>query len=151
MEDETKTSDLIKHSFATLCIGTDMEKKSSLSRSFTFGSIVEVNPQQESNSGLSRSFSFNTSAMSILEIGAQMGLSSSDSVQSNLSELSRMSNQDDSPIIEVIGYRLDYCLKHKAIKTSLRQYVTGIRAHFNYWTDKDLTYHVLSTIRSRPW
>ncbi len=125
----TKASDLISGSFLTV---------------FT-GSETDVSTKTES--GLKPSYSFNN--MSLLEVGVQIGLSSSESIHSEMSDISRKSHQDDSAIIDALGYRLDYCLKHKTMQTSLRQYVTGIRAHFNYWSDQDLTYHVLSTISGK--
>jgi hypothetical protein len=126
-EKQPKTSDLISGSFLTMFTGSE-------------------NEVAKPDYGLKLSYSFHTS---FLEVGAHIGLSSSESIQSDMSDISRKSHQDDSPIIDALGHRLDYCLKHKAIQTSLRQYVTGIRAHFNYWSDHDLAYHVLSTISSK--
>ncbi|KAI8843340.1 hypothetical protein BJ741DRAFT_692939 [Chytriomyces cf. hyalinus JEL632] len=44
--------------------------------------------------------------------------------------------------------RLDYFVTENIMDSTYHQYLIGMRAHFSYWTNKDMMYHIVSAIVS---
>ncbi|KAJ3239696.1 hypothetical protein HDU78_002695 [Chytriomyces hyalinus] len=55
-------------------------------------------------------------------------------------------SRDERPL--PLKDRLDYFVTESIMDSTYHQYLIGMRAHFSYWTNKDMMYHIVSAIVS---
>lgn len=58
-----------------------------------------------------------------------------------------MGSSEEGPAVDLLPRRIDYVLQPESFMDMLtNEYIVGFRAHFSYWTSKDLQWHILGRL-----